>query len=46
MSVPLRARAYEIWDERENAWAAVPGMYEIQAGRSLTDHRLTTTVEL
>ncbi|MFD9870153.1 beta-glucosidase [Streptomyces niveus] len=46
VSVPIRARAYEIWDERENAWAAVPGTYEIQAGRSLTDPRLTTTVEL
>ncbi|QHY95335.1 Thermostable beta-glucosidase B [Streptomyces sp. S4.7] len=45
MSVPLRERAYQIWDERENAWTAVPGTYEIQAGRSLTDTRLTATVE-
>lgn len=45
VSIPLRPRAYQIWDERDNAWTEVPGTYEIQAGRSLTDHRLTATVE-
>lgn len=45
VTVPLRARAYEIWDERKNAWTAVSGAYEIQAGRSLTDRRLSATIE-
>lgn len=44
VTVPLRARAYEIWDESENTWTAVRGAYEIQAGRSLTDRRLSATV--
>lgn len=44
MTVPLRARAFEIWDEAANGWTAVPGAYEIQAGRSLTDGRLTARV--
>ncbi|MFF8829400.1 glycoside hydrolase family 3 protein [Streptomyces sp. NPDC015131] len=34
-------RAFEIWDERAGGWTAVPGTYEIRAGRSLTDIRLT-----
>lgn len=44
VTIPLRARAFEIWDERENAWTPIPGAYEIQAARSLTDRRLTARV--
>ncbi|QGV80787.1 beta-glucosidase family protein [Streptomyces ficellus] len=39
--IRLPRRAFEIWDEETGAWTAVPGTYEIRAGRSLTDTRLT-----
>ncbi|MFJ6940841.1 beta-glucosidase [Streptomyces sp. NPDC101132] len=42
--VALPARAFEIWDEEAGAWAHVPGVYEIQAGRSVGDLRLTATI--
>nr|WP_235023800.1 glycoside hydrolase family 3 C-terminal domain-containing protein [Streptomyces sp. WAC05374] len=38
--IRLPRRAFEIWDEAAGAWTAVPGAYEIHAGRSLTDTRL------
>ncbi|MFE3592250.1 beta-glucosidase [Streptomyces niveus] len=44
VTIPLRARAYQIWDEETHGWTTVPGTYEIQAGRSLTDGRLSATV--
>ncbi|MFJ6995496.1 beta-glucosidase [Streptomyces sp. NPDC003090] len=44
--VRLAPRLFDIWDEEAHAWAAVPGQYEIRAGRSLTDIRLAVTLEL
>lgn len=44
--VELRRRAFEIWDETANAWAVVKGSYEIQAGRSITDRRVATTINV
>ncbi|WP_406837127.1 glycoside hydrolase family 3 protein [Streptomyces sp. AHU1] len=43
--VELPRRAFEIWDTATNAWAFVKGSYEIQAGRSLADRRLSTIIE-
>ncbi|MEW1723204.1 glycoside hydrolase family 3 C-terminal domain-containing protein [Streptomyces sp. NPDC093109] len=53
--VPLRRRAFEIWDESAGdgtsgdgtagRWTLVPGTYEVRAGRSVADHRLTHPVE-
>jgi beta-glucosidase len=43
--VELPRRAFEIWDTATDSWAFVKGSYEIQAGRSLTDHRLRTIIE-
>ncbi|MFF2525858.1 glycoside hydrolase family 3 protein [Streptomyces liangshanensis] len=43
--VPLRRRAFEVWDERTDTWAFVPGTYEVEAGHSVTDRRLTATIE-
>ncbi|AXG82449.1 glycosyl hydrolase [Streptomyces paludis] len=49
--VPLRRRAFEIWDESAGeggtagGWTLVPGAYEVQAGRSVADRPLTRTVE-
>ncbi|MER5474909.1 glycoside hydrolase family 3 C-terminal domain-containing protein [Streptomyces sp. NPDC002685] len=43
--VELPRRAFEIWDTAAHAWAFVKGSYEIQAGRSLTDRRLSTIIE-
>ncbi|WP_105971427.1 beta-glucosidase family protein [Streptomyces geranii] len=40
----LPRRAFEIWDEQANAWSFVKGSYEIQVGRSITDHRLTAPI--
>lgn len=42
--VELPDRAFEIWDETANAWAFVKGSYEIQAGRSIADRRLASTI--
>ncbi|MFF3335458.1 glycoside hydrolase family 3 C-terminal domain-containing protein [Streptomyces sp. NPDC002888] len=39
-------RAFEIWDEKTSSWAFVKGSYEIQVGRSITDRRVTTTINV
>ncbi|MFJ1599789.1 glycoside hydrolase family 3 protein [Streptomyces sp. NPDC088261] len=44
--VPLRRRAFEIWDERTDAWALLPGSYEVEAAHSVADRRLTTTIDV
>lgn len=44
VTLELPRRAFEIWDESAGAWAFVKGSYEIQAGRSITDRRLTTPI--
>lgn len=38
--VELPRRAFEIWDEKSNAWAHQGGSYQVEAGRSLADRRL------
>ncbi|MEU0432948.1 glycoside hydrolase family 3 C-terminal domain-containing protein [Streptomyces sp. NPDC006290] len=43
--VELPRRAFEIWDTTAGSWAFVKGSYEIQAGRSLEDRRLSTMIE-
>ncbi|MFD5113411.1 glycoside hydrolase family 3 protein [Streptomyces sp. NPDC058391] len=43
--IPLRRRAFEIWDEESGSWSFVPGAYEVQAGRSVADRRLSATVD-
>ncbi|MFE1290517.1 beta-glucosidase [Streptomyces sp. NPDC058751] len=43
--VELPRRAFEIWDTATDTWAFVKGSYEVQAGRSLVDRRLSTIVE-
>ncbi len=40
--VTLPTRAFEVWDETAGAWARVKGSYEIAAGRSIADRRVTT----
>ncbi|MFD9332301.1 beta-glucosidase [Streptomyces sp. NPDC060065] len=42
--VELPDRAFEIWDETANSWAFVKGSYEIQAGRSIVDRRVASTI--
>ncbi|MEW1641967.1 glycoside hydrolase family 3 C-terminal domain-containing protein [Streptomyces sp. NPDC091219] len=42
----LPRRSFEMWDETANAWAVVKGSYEIQAGRSITDRRVATTINV
>lgn len=44
--VELPRRAFEIWDEKANGWAFVKGSYEIQAGRSIADRRVATTINV
>ncbi|WP_019060335.1 beta-glucosidase [Streptomyces prunicolor] len=44
--VELPRRAFEIWDETANSWAVVKGSYEIQAGRSIADRRVATTINV
>lgn len=42
IAVPVRA--FQVWDDESGAWTTVPGAYEIQVGRSLTDTRLRATL--
>ncbi|MCX4810810.1 glycoside hydrolase family 3 C-terminal domain-containing protein [Streptomyces sp. NBC_01239] len=42
----LPRRSFEMWDETANGWAFVKGSYEIQAGRSITDRRVATTINV
>ncbi|CAM5296482.1 Glycosyl hydrolase OS=Streptomyces alboniger OX=132473 GN=CP975_10745 PE=3 SV=1 [Streptomyces alboniger] len=46
VTVQLPRRAFEIWDEETGAWSFVKGSYEIQVGRSITDRRLTATINV
>lgn len=42
--IPLRRRAFEIWDEEAGAWAYQDGTYEVEAAHSVADRRLSATV--
>ncbi|MFD7505089.1 glycoside hydrolase family 3 protein [Streptomyces sp. NPDC059850] len=44
VTIPVRRRAAEIWDEAADAWRLVPGPYVAEAGRSVADLRLTAPV--
>ncbi|WP_236245212.1 glycoside hydrolase family 3 C-terminal domain-containing protein [Streptomyces sp. CC210A] len=44
--VRLAPRLFDVWDEDAGEWTAVPGVYEVHAGRSLTDSRLRVALEL
>ncbi|MFE2425282.1 glycoside hydrolase family 3 protein [Streptomyces sp. NPDC059373] len=44
VAVELPRRAFEIWDEAAHTWTLVPGSYEVQAGRSIADRRLTAAL--
>ncbi|GAA2645761.1 glycoside hydrolase family 3 protein [Streptomyces vastus] len=46
VGVELPRRAFEIWDETANSWAFVKGSYEVEAGRSIADLRVTTTIDV
>ncbi|MFD3503018.1 glycoside hydrolase family 3 C-terminal domain-containing protein [Streptomyces sp. NPDC058678] len=45
-TVELPRRAFEIWDGEEGSWSFVKGSYEIQVSRSITDRRLTATINV
>jgi beta-glucosidase len=44
--VEIPRRAFEVWDEATNSWSFVKGSYEIQVSRSITDRRLTATINV
>ncbi|MEU0399772.1 glycoside hydrolase family 3 C-terminal domain-containing protein [Streptomyces sp. NPDC006197] len=44
--IALPRRAFEIWDEDKHDWTLVTGTYEVVAAHSLTDGRLTATLEV
>ncbi|WP_434589075.1 beta-glucosidase [Streptomyces sp. A5-4] len=46
VEIPLAVRAFEIWDEQADSWSFVPGTYEVRACHSLTDRRLTATLDI
>ncbi|MFJ8583801.1 beta-glucosidase [Streptomyces sp. NPDC093595] len=46
VEIPLPRRTFEIWDEGAGRWTAVAGTYELQAGRSVADRRLSATLEV
>ncbi|MFI9804880.1 beta-glucosidase H [Streptomyces sp. NPDC052301] len=46
VTVELPRRAFEAWDEEAKSWVFVKGSYEITAGRSIADRRLTTPINV
>ncbi|MGW3118674.1 beta-glucosidase H [Streptomyces sp. NPDC001107] len=44
--IEVPRRAFEVWDEATDSWSLVKGWYEIQVGRSITDRRLTATINV
>ncbi|WP_225821107.1 beta-glucosidase family protein [Streptomyces naphthomycinicus] len=46
VTVELPRRAFEVWDETAGAWMCVKGSYEIAAGRSIADRRLTAAINV
>ncbi|MFI5792249.1 glycoside hydrolase family 3 protein [Streptomyces sp. NPDC051677] len=46
VTVDLRDRAFEVWDEADHRWSFVKGSYEIQVGRSIADRRITATINV
>lgn len=44
--IRLAPRLFDIWDEESGGWTTVPGVYDIHAGRSLTESCLRVTLEL
>ncbi|MFF7751198.1 glycoside hydrolase family 3 protein [Streptomyces sp. NPDC007971] len=46
VTVELPRRTYEVWDETAKSWACVKGSYEIAAGRSIDDRRLTAPINV
>jgi beta-glucosidase len=40
--IPLAARAFQLWDEEADGWAAAPGPYLLHASRNATEDLLTT----
>lgn len=46
VTVEIPRRAFETWSEEEGAWSFVKGSYEIEIGRSITDRRLTETINV
>ncbi|WP_329050213.1 glycoside hydrolase family 3 C-terminal domain-containing protein [Streptomyces violaceus] len=45
-TVELPRRVFEIWDEATASWSFVKGSYEIQVARSITDRRITATINV
>ncbi|MFT9480745.1 beta-glucosidase H [Streptomyces sp. Mo3] len=46
VTIGLPRRAFEIWDEKTSTWSLMKGSYEIEVGRSITDRRLATTINV
>ncbi|WP_327314752.1 beta-glucosidase family protein [Streptomyces sp. NBC_01235] len=46
VTVDIRDRAFEVWDEADHRWSFVKGSYEIQVGRSIADRRITATINV
>ncbi|MER6217155.1 glycoside hydrolase family 3 C-terminal domain-containing protein [Streptomyces sp. NPDC001674] len=46
VDIPLPGRAFEVWDEEAYGWRRIGGGYEVRAGHSYADIRLTATLHL
>ncbi|MGW7788182.1 glycoside hydrolase family 3 C-terminal domain-containing protein, partial [Streptomyces tricolor] len=46
VTVELPRRAFEVWDDTAKTWSCVKGSYEISAGRSIADRRLTAAINV
>ncbi|WP_236700712.1 hypothetical protein [Allosalinactinospora lopnorensis] len=42
----MNRRSAEIWDTAAHGWSLVPGGYEVLAGRSYADIRLSARVDV
>ncbi|MFJ2741161.1 glycoside hydrolase family 3 protein [Streptomyces sp. NPDC087440] len=46
VTLDLPRRTFEIWDEPAGGWKLIEGSYEVQAGRSIADRRVSATLEV
>lgn len=46
VTVELPPRAFETWDETAGTWRRMTGAYEVQAGRSVADRRLSAPLTI
>ena len=44
--IPLPERAFILWDENTGGWTTIPGVYQVLAGHSVADTRLSAVISV